>query len=679
MPTLVEALIPLFADPNTPEAFSHENLCATIREFTLNDTAGEIDLTEEIRHARGRFNDLYQDGQFSPAAADDMRMLREIAKALSTVRTEQREARAKLDNEFSEATQVFAEADAPATPEANEDGPGDSPEAEDTPDDPEGSEGTNDAPERVPALSASSTPPPVAVRPSTTPVVLPKASSLNGFRNPSGPNSGPGGAHTRMKMSIVAAAEVPQTTSGSTLSMRELAEATIRRFGVMPLRQQGIGQRRNSIALIRRNWAHEYRTFNDRRDQGVIDRVANERNLPGGSLIASARSNRQALTAAGCCTAMSNDIWCAPSETDYDLCPPLATLEGMVDLPTIPIAHGGIRYPVWEMIPEDWHGQVVMNSCDEPIAPDHFTTPGNEKVCIEGPCPDWQEQRLSLAYLCVRGDILRQSGYPELTERFIADAMTSHAHFMNHNYLSAIFDGSDQVPAFNVSTDGIGSTTDSVMDILAKILAWYRARYKLGTNETLEGIAPLWFRDYLKLDVARKNNRAFTSVTDFEIDEIFAAYTTRIQWVYDMEGIGVDASMPNGVPVDGRVMPGSWPSAVEMVLFPAGSWVLGQQDIITLDAMYDSTLLEQNKYTSLFFEEGFLLLNRCNRSFRIRLEGLCRNGGVAELATVTCPEPQVPPPPVPEPVVAAATTASGTDSGRTAQSARRRSSSGSDS
>ena len=100
-------------------------------------------------------------------------------------------------------------------------------------------------------------------------------------------------------MSIIAAAEVPQTKSGSTLSMRELAEASIRRFTSMPLHQQGIGQRRNSIALLRRNWAHELRTYNDRRDQAVIDKVANEANLPGGSLVAAARSNRSALTAAG--------------------------------------------------------------------------------------------------------------------------------------------------------------------------------------------------------------------------------------------------------------------------------------------------------------------------------------------------------------------------------------------
>src|SRR5699024_12391819 len=73
-------------------------------------------------------------------------------------------------------------------------------------------------------------------------------------------------------------------------------------------------------------------------------------------------------------------------------------------------------------------------------------------------------------------------------------------------------------------------------------------------------------------------------------------------------------------------------------------WVLGQQDIITLDAHYDSTQLKQNKYTSLFFEEGWMLFNRCNRSFRIRLENLCRAGGVGAGVDVTCPEPQVPDP-----------------------------------
>src|SRR5699024_9411287 len=142
-------------------------------------------------------------------------------------------------------------------------------------------------------------------------------------------------------------------------------------------------------------FAHDLSTYGDNRDQEVIDRVANEKNLPGGSLLSAQfqrRKEADALVAdinGGCCTEGTGDIWCAPSEIDYTLCPPLATTEGMLDLPTIPINRGGIRYPVWDTAPMQLHGNVYRNNCDDPLTPDYFVE--NNKTCIAGPCPTWAE------------------------------------------------------------------------------------------------------------------------------------------------------------------------------------------------------------------------------------------------------------------------------------------------
>lgn len=648
MASLVETLLPLFAVES--EDTSHEGLTQHIREYVNADTNGDVDLAEEINHARVRFEELYKGGDYDPLAAPDLRMLGQVSKALQTVHAEQLEARAELDNEFaslaqevvsppasevaegagSESASTEFSTEDTADPDADE---GTDVEGEDTVDaDKDEGEGTD-----VSASASVSVP---KVKPAAAPVKrLPSASAINSYR----PEQSLALGGVKRRYQLIAAADVPRTPAGSSLNLRELGEAVTKKFSTLPVGQRNISGRRGSVALIKRNFDRSLKTYNDRRDISTIDRVADERNLPGGSLIAAQRTHRQALTAAGCCTDMSNDIWCAPSETDYTLCPPLATLEGMVDLPTVEVNHGGLKYPVWSM-PTNI-GQVVQNSCEDPLDPDHFMQPDNAKVCIEGPCPEWHEHRLNLTYLCVQGDILRNATWPELTERFVSDALVQHRHFMNHNYLNEIFTGSDTLPDFDVSADGIGSTVDSVLDRLALLIAWFRERYHLGMNETLEGILPAWFKSYVKADLARRNNRPFAAVTDTEVEELFAQYATRIQWVYDTEGISEDASLPNGAPNEsGMPMPGPWPEAVEMVFYPAGSWILGQQDIFTLDAHYDSTLLAQNKYTSLFFEEGYMLFNRCNRSFRIRLTGLCRNGGVGAGAEVACPEPQVPAP-----------------------------------
>lgn len=649
--SIIETLYPLFSTPDAKT--DHESLCQEIRDYVNSDVTGEIDLTYEIQSGNDKFQEIYNGGDFKPAQTTDMRILATIVKAITSVRDEQQAARAELDEEFA-ATAAELSSAVSGTPTGNDTAEADQDPTEfsestetETETAVETAETTVEAQAQVEQPAETETR--FKVRPAAAPVRLPAPSAANAFRT--GANILPDTPRT--KYSMIAAADVPRFTSGATLSMRELAEATKNRFDVMPLKQTGITGKRGPIAMIKRTFDRSLLTHNDARDHQVIDKVANERNLPGGSLIAAARENRRALTAAGCCTTMTNDIWCAPSETDYTLCPPLATLEGIVDLPTIPVTNGGIRYPVWDLAPTTWHGQIVDNTCETPLPPDFFTQDGNEKVCIEGPCPEWEEVRLNLAYLCVRGDILRNSTWPALTERFIEDTLIKHAHYMNHRHLSEIWAGSDPVADFDVSADGIGSTVDSVMDRMALLIAWFRERYHLGMTDTLEGIAPAWFKEYVKADIARKNNRPFASVTDAEVEELFAQYSTRMQWVYDTEGITPDASLDNGTPVDGRLMPGTWPNNVELVFYPAGSWVLGQADIITLDAFFDSSNLQQNKFTALFTEEGFLVFNRCNRSFRIRLTNLCRNGGVGAPVDITCPENPAPAPP-PEGLVAAA-------------------------
>ncbi|MET9712527.1 major capsid protein [Nocardiopsis alba] len=656
--TVLETLLSVIVDAeNTGTTATPDQLRDEVRRYVNCPAGADIHLGDELQVAARHFGDLYNNGDFDPSHAPDMRRLGAARDAIRHVFDEQLAERSKLDAELAEvAAQMSHTDDAPAVeaPAADEPAVG-APATEETPAEEAPDSEPNDnndgggsvtleqpqAPEPT-TVAASGAP---AVRPARTPSRLPSAIG------PQRRAQVPGEANKR-SYSVVAAADVPRTTAGSVLSMPDLAHASIRKFQTMPIGQRNIPFQRTSLGLIKTNWAHDLTTYGDNRDQQVIDRVADERNLPGGSLLSAQFQRRQqaeALVAdinGGCCTEGTGDIWCAPSEIDYTLCPPLATTEGMLDLPTIPINRGGIRYPVWDSAPMELHGNVYRNDCDAPLAPDYFVD--NNKTCISGPCPTWAEERLNVEHLCVEGDILKERGYPELTQRFIEDAMVGHAHFMNGNYLAELFDRSDALAPFDVSGDGIGSVADSIMDRLGLLMAWFRERYKLAPTATLEGIAPMWFKEYIKLDLARRQNRPYAAVTDGDVEQLFSAYATRVQWVYDTEGIDPTASLPNGENVNGRIMPGAWAPSVEMVFYPAGAWVKGEQDVIQLDTVYDSTKLATNRYTALFFEAAFLLLNRCNRSFRVRLDGLCRSGGVGAPREIICPTTPAPDP-APEP------------------------------
>lgn len=671
--TILESLLSRLTNAaNEGTTVTHDELCDDVRNFVNSPVGADIHLSDELAEVARQFAGLYKGGDFDPTHRPQMDRYAAAHKAIKTVFDQQVQARAELDDELAEvAGEILAEDNAPAAENDHEDTDGDG-DAKDA----DGDGGQDDkvvleqpeppAPAEPEPVTAAAPP----VRPAPLPVRRPSAMGPHRAAKPKTETT------AKRWYSIVAAADVPRVTAGTVLNTYDLANAAIRKIGTMPVKQRNVPIQQHPLAQIKMGHSHDLTTYGDDRDIELINKVADEKRLPGGSLVAAVKqATQEALVAdisGGCCTQASQDVWCAPSETDYSLCEPLASREGMVDLPTIPVNRGGIKYPVWPQSPMDWHGTVYANTCDDPLAPDYFVE--NNKTCISGPCPTWDEQRLQVEQFCVEGDFLRERGYPELTQRYIDDSLIAHAHFMNGHYLAGIYGRSDALTPFNVSTDGIGSTSDSVMDQVGLLVAWFRERYKLAMAQTLEGIAPIWFRDYLKLDLARKNNRSFATVTNAEIDDLFAMFNARVQWVYDTEGIDPVATLPNGPAVDGRIMPGTWAPSVEMVFYPAGSWVLGQADVIQLDTVYDSTKLAQNKYLALWMEAGFLLINRCNRSFRIRLDGLCRNGGVGMPVEITCPQPTTPTPdpepaPDPDPGAGGAGIDAGGEGARLAQTA----------
>jgi hypothetical protein len=530
---------------------------------------------------------------------------------------------------------------------------------------------------------------------------------------------------------ITASADTPDVQMGANMSIKDLAAAARTRMQSLPVGQQVEGEMRRSIAQVNRIVDERFVVdgANPVVDAEKIDWIADEKRLPGGSLVAAAKQEYENLqaSAGGMQTFPTppGDIWCSPSETDYSLCPPLATRTGLIDLPSFQVRRGGIRYPVWKQYPEqhrplehgpgdkevsndqaqgwykthtppedypydaqyvsdgprhDWHGYVHTNRNTigaKPALedPDYFIK--NPKKHIQGPCVEWAEERMHMAYLWIEEDILRNHTYPELAERFMEDALLSHAHYMNETYIRWIVSHSDRLDPFwagspgwggpgdpprngvvppgpmshplPVATNnyypgsyldygsyglfGMGSAAEAVLERIGWLVSWFRNTYRMGRDTTLEGIAPYWFRDFLKLDIERKLNRPHNfRVTDAEVDALFAMNNCRINWVYDWQDLpSTEYNPPYDDVMSSHIMPrGGWPNAVDIVLYPSGSWVLAEQNIIRLEATYDSNRLRNNKFTSLYMEDAWMLLNRCNRSFVVQLRGLCANGATGE-------------------------------------------------
>jgi len=412
---------------------------------------------------------------------------------------------------------------------------------------------------------------------------------------------------------LVAAADVPGIATGAPFrSWHDVAEATIRRFAAMPRGDRpGAPSKRMTYGLaqiVKPDTGLNLQRYNSELE--LIDHAANEARLTGGSLVA----------AGG---------WCGPAERWTDLCPELDSMDGLFDLPEVTVTRGVVQYlqspdycAMWDMVTDGFFGPMTSEQVDA----------GEEKPCVEIPCPDeWLECSQEAYGLCITAGILTNKSYPEWVSRFLRFALRAHARRMSAVKLKAVYDGSDDL---GMPELGAGATA-SVLNAIELEVEWVRYRNRLARNASLEMVAPYWIRPAIRADLANREGLDVFAVTDQQITAWFSRRGVRVQWVYDWQPLaGCDQPSPDGLP--GPATPiTAYPERVEFLLYPAGTWVAAAQDIITIDTLYDSTLMRRNRYTALFTEEALCVVQRCTGSYRFSVP-VCPNGAIGQRVEVPC-------------------------------------------
>ena len=317
----------------------------------------------------------------------------------------------------------------------------------------------------------------------------------------------------------------------------------------------------------------------------VMSRATDMSRLPGGS-----------LTAAG---------WCAPSEVLYDLCSGLASRDGLLSLPEIGINRGGIRWPVTPSFADVYTDLTGFHFTEADAEAGNYTpgtNPGDPNVagpkpCFEVPCPTWDEARLEGDGLCITGDIIQQRGYPEALAWWLQQGLIAHDHRMSAKDISKLVAGST---AITMTTGTVGTTAPLLAAIeLESEHIRYSSRASRGT--VLEAVFPYWIHAAIRQDLSVRLGMALFDVTDAQIDAWFRLRGIAPQYVYDWQALDGTADTAFK----------TWPTTVQFLIYPAGTWVRGVDDIITMDNVYDSTQLGMNKYTALFTEEASLIAQRC--------------------------------------------------------------------
>ena len=554
---------------------------------------GDDELSTLRDEAIEAFDALYESEE--DLGADDVAVMQQLADAVDAIRAEE----GRRDAERQEAREAAAELAQRVRPSEETEEADAEPVAEETSEEPaaevdETAETAETADAPVQELE------PVAAS-SRGPVNI----SVSGLRRrrrsaPAEPDAAP------EPFSLTAAADMPGHANGAEITFSDVGQAWMRRAqGVSPDAYRAAfraGRRMTQqfgLATIHKHFDDRLVVTGDDASEAIAY-ATDESRLPGGSLTAAA--------------------WCSPSETLYDLFS-LETSEGLFSLPEILVTRGGIKWTQGPDFSSIFSGDGYFNFTAEEVADGNYDGYGEgTKPCMDVPCPEFLEERLDAAGLCITSGILQNRAYPELLERFTRGALVAHANKMSERVLDAIVADSTAV-AFPADQAG---ALAPVLGAVELQIEDYRQRHRMARGRTVEVVLPYWTRGAIRADLSRRLGVELTNVTNGVIDEHFALRGAAVQYVYnldDMTGNAADRT--------------AWPTSVKALIYAAGTWVRGSSDIITLDSVFDSALFKVNNFTALFTEEGWLVA-KAGHDSRVVTIPICPDGSTHGGIDIDC-------------------------------------------
>lgn len=570
----------------------------------LSDLA-DADLAEMRSKAVDAFQTLYAGGEFSDEDLATLGTLTDGIEVLSAEISSREQAASERAAKAAElAAKIGAGKPAPAE---DEEKPADEAPAEDAP-------AEDEAEKKAKAAAAETVEGEAPTKPAASPEAVTAAApasrgpiKLSGIRRhvsapaPAISEETPVEDTSRARLTV---ADVPGFAADSDASFEDLAVALDRRLQGFNSGAYGAAARagramseRHSLAVVRKSFDERATVGSPESADAAMAFAVNEKNLPGGSLVA----------AGG---------WCAPSETVYDLLED-ESRDGLISLPEINVTRGGIKFTKGPKF-ADLYAAPSFNFTEEDAKAGKYLPDtagsGNKvgaKPVYQVPCTDFEEVRLSAAGMHIQAGLLQQRGYPELVARTIRGALVAHEHKMSERVIAAM---EAQSTAVSLDTGQIGALAP-VLTAIELQVEHYRYAQRLSRSTTLEAVFPYWVRGAIRTDLSRREGVDLIDVPDSRIDAWFRSRGVNPQFVYDWQALTGEAGTFK-----------VWGGSVKFLLYSAGTFVKGGQDVITLDTVYDSTLLGQNDYTALFTEEGYLVAKR-GHDARVVTVPLNPNGG----------------------------------------------------
>ena len=400
--------------------------------------------------------------------------------------------------------------------------------------------------------------------------------------------------------------------AGAKMTLPELAEAFGEKLGTIDYKQMERASRTNKhtvqsfgLGKLHKQFPPELTVDRGSDVDAVLRAAADESRLPGGSLVASGASG-----------------WCAPSQVIYELAEAAETTDGMFSLPEVSVPRGGLLHtlgPDFSTIYSE--DDLSWSFTEDEIADgDYDGYGGGTKPSYFVPCPEPVDDRLDAAGVFIKAGLLMNAAYPEVIERLVSGALVAHEFKMARRKLARIIAGSTVVA---MPADPVG-TTAPVLSAIEVQIEDYRNRHRVSRGRTIEVVLPFWVRGAIRSDLSRRLGVDMLAVTNDMIAGWFALRGAAVQFVYELDDF-------TGTVADRT----AFPESVKALIYLSGTWISGTNAVIDLGALFDSALVEQNIYTQLFTEEGWLVAKRFHDS-RVVTIPICSSGHTAGGIAVDC-------------------------------------------
>jgi len=306
--------------------------------------------------------------------------------------------------------------------------------------------------------------------------------------------------------------------------------------------------------------------------------------------------------------------FCAPGTPIYDFFS-VSFRSGLLELPTVVSERGNLQYPVSpgvaDLLAETGIAFPWTNTIDED--PGELTKPVFTPACVETRSCDIVAYPTRLQF----GNF-QQIFYPEFVGHMTGEALITHDHKVDIELIDDIigFATLTQDHAGNVG----GGTLVNLSHTLGFIAAWYRNKWRMGTEAPLDVLLPAYVRDAAAADYVARNGTVSMDRAYAAADDYFRVANLRVQWLANLSSdFSASASFP----------------AADAIVYAPGTVIRQTRASLNLGVVRDSTLNDTNDFQT--FEETFD--SAClvgNEVVHLANIDVCPTGATGAQEEITC-------------------------------------------